>query len=73
MPLVKSVLDAAILQAVEKLYSGQSTKVQFAKDLSTAIDRYIRTATIIVPPGQAISNSAGPGATVSPSPPAIIS
>ena len=72
MPLIKAVLEATVLQAVERLYSGQSTKVQFAKDLSTAIDSYIRSATIIIPPGQAISNSSGPGTTVSPSPPAQI-
>lgn len=49
----------------------------FAAIASTAIDSYIRTATIIIPPGQVVSSAsaAGPvvGATTAPSSPAIIS
>ena len=49
----------------------------FAAIASTAIDAYIRSATIIVPPGQVVTaaSPAGPvaGSTTSPSAPAIIS
>jgi len=48
-----------------------------AKELSaiiaTEVTTYIKTATIITPPGQAVATSAGAGATSAPSLPAIIS
>lgn len=48
----------------------------FASLATPAIDAYIKSATITIPPGQAVSSAsaAGPvlGATTVPSPPAII-
>lgn len=48
---------------------------KFAALASTAIDGYIRTATIVIPPGQAVTTVplVGTGSTVSPSLPAAIS
>ena len=45
----------------------------FAKIAAPAIDAYIRTATIVVPPGQVVTTPGGPGTTSAPSPPALIS
>ena len=44
----------------------------FASLATPAIDAYIKSATITVPPGQVVATPAGPGATSSPSFPAII-
>lgn len=47
-----------------------------AKELSaiiaTEVTTYIKTVTVIVPPGQAVVGALGAGATTTPSPPAII-
>lgn len=44
--------------------------------ISTAVDAYIRSQTIITPPGQVVATAGSPvaqtGATTAPSPPAII-
>jgi hypothetical protein len=80
MPLVKTVLEGQILAAFQKMTTGENdlAKAQqdLAKDLATAIDAYIKTATVIVSPGQVVTGTAGPvpvvAATVSPSAPAII-
>jgi hypothetical protein len=44
--------------------------------ISAAVDAYIRTQTIITPPGQTVATAGSPaaqaGATTSPSPPALI-
>ena len=62
----EDVSAAAIAKAASK----------FSSLAATAVDTYIKTATIIVPPGQVVSSAsaAGPviGATTVPSPPAII-
>ena len=77
MSLVKPKLQAAILAAFQKQSSPSANtataQAQLAADLATAIDLYIKSAQIITPPGQAVVTSGGPGATVSPSPPAKIS
>lgn len=53
MPLVKSVLEAAILAAFEKQAAKQSegdapaqSLKEIAADLATAIDAYIKTGTV---------------------------
>lgn len=73
MPLIKSVLELQILAAFQNLTNSQtdmsSAQQSLAKDLATAIDVYIKSATIIVPPGQAVAGSV----TSTPAPPAIIS
>jgi len=84
MPLVSPLLAAQILAAFQKQsaaaatdgYSVAQAQLQLAQDLATAIDSYIRSATVIVPPGQAVATAGTPlaqtGATVAPSLPAII-
>lgn len=44
-----------------------------AKTIANDVTAYIKTATIIIPPGQVVATPAGPGATSTPSPPAQIS
>jgi hypothetical protein len=44
-----------------------------AKTIANDVTTYIKTATIIIPPGQVVATPAGPGATSTPSPPAQIS
>lgn len=78
MPLIKPVLEAQILAAFQKLSNSggdlASAQRTLAKELANAIDIYIKSATIIIPPGQAVTAPppAGVGSTVSPSPPATI-
>ena len=80
MSLVKTVLEGQILAAFQKMTTGETdlAKAQqdLAKDLAAAIDAYIKTATIIVLPGQVVTGTAGPvpvvAVTVSPSAPATI-
>ena len=68
MPLQKPVLQAAILAAFQKQSAPSA-------NLATAIDTYIKSAKITIPPGQLVVAGAppGPGATVAPSPNASIS
>lgn len=53
-----------------------SSSAVFAKLATPAIDLYIRSQTITIPPGQAVATAGSPaaqaGATTAPSPPAII-
>ena len=68
MPLIKKALEAQILIALQKqATSGKdlaSSQAQLAKDLATAIDMYIKSATIIIPPGQASLGTNAPGQIV---------
>jgi hypothetical protein len=81
MPLVKPSLESAILAAFKKMSapvgSMEAAQAQLAKDLATAIDTYIKSAKIVIPPGQAVATAGSPsaqaGATVAPSPDAKIS
>lgn len=74
MPLIKNILELQILAACKKLSNSTSdinqAQQEFAKELSTAIDSYIKTATIVVQPGQLVvgASPAGPvsGATTTP-------
>jgi hypothetical protein len=74
MPLIKNILELQILAACQKLSNNttslQQAQLEFAKELSTAIDSYLKTATVIVQPGQLVvgASSAGPvtGTTTSP-------
>ena len=63
MALVKSVLQAALLAAFQKAEhdkTGQS-QANLCDDLSTAIDTYIKTATVT----GTCSTPSGPGTTTS--------
>jgi hypothetical protein len=68
MPLIKPVLEAQIFAALQKQSStGKdllSSQRALAKDLATAIDSYIKSATIIIPPGQASVGTNAPGQVI---------
>lgn len=65
--------DASSGATATELRTKASKK--FGDEAAIAIDAYIKTANIIIPPGQAVTAGAppGPGSTISPSLPAIIS
>ena len=77
MPLIKPVLELQILAAFQKMSNSATdmatAQQELAKELATAIDAYIKSATVIVPPGQTVASAGTVGSTVSPSAPAIIS
>jgi len=81
MPLIKPLLEAQILAAFQKMSNSEKNQAQaqidLAKDLASAIDSYIKQATIIVNPGQLVTGTAGTypvvAATTAPSTPATIS
>jgi hypothetical protein len=81
MPLIKPVLEAQIFSALQELFNNTSdppiiAQKKIATKLANAIDSYIKSATIIIPPGQVVqginapgqvvATSGGPGSTVSP-------
>ena len=74
MPLVKPLLEAQILDGFQKMSNSEtsmeSAHRKLAADLATAIDSYIKSATVTVPPGQLVTgvSPAGPitGATTAP-------
>ena len=87
-PVLEEAFEKAMLVFAETIKNSpagtdvsddarKSAAKTFAAIASTAIDSYIKTATIIVPPGQVVTaaSAAGPvtGATTTPSAPAIIS
>jgi hypothetical protein len=63
MPLIKPVLELQILAAFQKMSNSETNMAQaqqdLAKDLATAIDVYIKSATVIVSPGQVVTGAAG--------------
>lgn len=67
------VFSAALAEASTAF--GQELK-KLGADIATEVDKYIKTATIIVPPGQAVATAGSPaaqvGVTTAPSPPALI-
>lgn len=73
MPLVKPVLEAQIFAALQELFANTSdpppvAQRKLAQKLSTAIDTYIKSATITIPPGQATTGTSVPGQVVGTSP-----
>lgn len=67
MPLIKKVLEAQLLLAFQKQNTAADAATaqrELAKDLATAIDTYIKSATIIIPPGQASIGTSAPGQIV---------
>ena len=84
MALVKNVLEDALKKAFKDSldsiagYSALNAKLEeassiFSKQASEAIDAYIKSATIVVPPGQAVVAGTSAGSTTAPSAPANIS
>lgn len=63
--------SGSVPSAIASARSAAASK--FGSEASTAIDAYIKSATIIVPPGQALLAGTYPGVTNAPSPPATIS
>lgn len=69
MPLIKPLLELQILTALKKQSLSHKdisvSQQELAADLATAIDSYIRSALITVPPGQLVvgvsASAAGPG------------
>ena len=80
MPLLKPALILKIYLAFKTAQSSalnlDAAQLLLAEELATAIDMYIRSATIIVPPGIPVATAGSPaaqaGASTAPSPPAII-
>ena len=72
MALVKSTLEQAIkaiLDAgVEKTESPEQARADFAADLATAIDTYIKSATVVVNAGQPVQVVFPAGSGVSSAP-----
>ena len=69
MPLIKPVLEAQIFSAMQKLFNNTSqqpiqAQQAFAKELASAIDTYIKSATIQIPPGQPIQGINAPGQVI---------
>lgn len=84
MPLVKSILKLALQDAFKQSLStiagypmldakfNEAAQV-FSEKAADAIDEYIKSATIIIQPGQAVTTTGGAGSTTSQSLPATIS
>ena len=62
----------AISECVSEWMSDEIAPI-IAKTIADQVDIYIKSATIITPPGQAVVTSTGPGSTTTPSQPALIS
>jgi hypothetical protein len=64
MPLIKPVLELQILTAFQKMSNAETdmatAQQDLAKALATAIDSYIKSATVTVTPGQVVVGTAGP-------------
>ena len=81
MPLFRPILATEIFLALQDLTSAgpaqrELAQIQFANSMAAAIDKYIKSATIIVPPGQIVTGTAGIvpvlASTTTPSSPATI-
>jgi hypothetical protein len=58
MPLVKAILKAEL----EAAFSKENSPAAAADKLSTAIDNYIRSMTITIPPGIPVATVGSPAA-----------
>jgi hypothetical protein len=69
MPLIKPVLEAQIFSALQELFNNTSdppivAQKKIATKLANAIDAYIKSATIIIPPGQVVQGINAPGQVI---------
>ena len=69
MPLIKPVLEAQIFGAFQQMFNNMTdqpivAQKKLAKKLAGAIDQYIKSATIIIPPGQSSIGTSAPGQIV---------
>jgi len=68
MPLIKPVLEAQIFAAFQEMFMSTEPPVvaqkKLASKIASAIDQYINSATIIVPPGQLVQGVNAPGQVV---------
>lgn len=80
MPLLKPALALKIYLAFKTAQSSalnlDAAQLLLAEELASAIDTYIKSATIIIPPGIVVATAGSPaaqvGSSTAPSPPAII-
>jgi len=81
MALSKDILQQQIYAALNLMsvkanlpnYTPDQARADAARDIANAIDTFVRSATIVIPPGQAVTTTGGKGATALPSPRAEIS
>jgi len=69
MPLIKPVLEAQIFAALQEVFANPGVPPpvahkKLASRLATAIDAYIKSATVIIPPGQAVQGINAPGQVI---------
>lgn len=69
MPLIKPVLEAQIFGAFQQMFNNMTdqpiiAQKKLAKKLASAIDQYIKSATIITPPGTLVTAVNAPGQVV---------
>jgi len=70
MALVKDALKQQIIIGLQNITPDKDDPNgainAFAEVISTAVDTFIKTATVTIQPGQAVTTPAGPGSTTSP-------
>ena len=67
MPLVKATLKSGIKALLDEMRTKEDISDDyFADQLATLIDTYIKSATVTVAPGIAVTTSTGAGSTVAP-------
>ena len=73
-PVAKKIANLAFAKEMVKLQPAIADTV--SKAVSSAVDTFVKSATVITPPGQAVVTAGSPaaqtGSTTSPSSPAII-
>ena len=66
--LISSEWSKALAKQITETLANELSTI-----IATEVDKYIKTASIILPPGQVLAAGTYTGATTAPSPPAIIS
>lgn len=67
MPLNKATLKSGILNLLTEMRTKEENADEhFADQLATLIDAYVKSATVTVNPGIAVTTSTGAGATTAP-------
>lgn len=70
MALVKDALKTQIIQGLQNIHPNKDDPNgainAFAEVIASAVDTFVKTATVTVQPGQAVTTPAGPGSTSSP-------
>jgi len=66
MALVQAALKTNLLTLFNLMKTIEMSEADYADRLATIITDHIKTATVTVQPGQAVTTPAGPGSTSSP-------